>query len=114
MGGRLQAMVHAAEELRPKLGAFYPSLNDEQKVRFNPTCADWVVRPRQINGLGEKSPLHFFWEVGSGAACEARQLAFGEAHSFGQDDAETIKECGLSRIGLGDATQADLAVGCGR
>jgi hypothetical protein len=85
-----------------------------QEAGPNPTCADWVVRPRQINGLGEKSPLHFFWEVGSGAACEARQLAFGEAHSFGQDDAETIKECGLSRIGLGDATQADLAVGCGR
>ena len=83
-------------------------------IAKSPTCADWVVRPRQINGLGEKSPLHFFWEVGSGAACEARQLAFGEAHSFGQDDAETIKECGLSRIGLGDATQADLAVGCGR
>jgi hypothetical protein len=26
MGGRLQAMVHAAEELRPKLGAFYAFL----------------------------------------------------------------------------------------
>ena len=91
-----------------------PTTSGGGRKETSPTCADWVVRPRQINGLGEKSPLHFFWEVGSGAACEARQLAFGEAHSFGQDDAETIKECGLSRIGLGDATQADLAVGCGR
>jgi LTXXQ motif family protein len=35
MGGRLQAMVHAAGELRPKLDALYASLNDEQKARFN-------------------------------------------------------------------------------
>ena len=53
-------------------------------------------------------------KLGSSAARECRQLVFGEAHSFRQDDAETVEKCGLSGIGLGDATQADLAVCRGR
>jgi hypothetical protein len=39
---------------------------------------------------------------------------FGEAHSFRQDDAETVEKCGLSGVGLGHATQADPAMGRGR
>jgi hypothetical protein len=38
----------------------------------------------------------------------------GEAHAFRQDHAEAVQECGLSGVGLGDATQADLAVCRGR
>ena len=38
---------------------------------------------------------------------------FCKAHALGQDDAEAVEQCGLSGIGLGDAAQADLAVGCG-
>ena len=38
----------------------------------------------------------------------------GEAHALGQDDAEAVEERGLSGVGLGDAAQADLAVGCCR
>jgi hypothetical protein len=37
-----------------------------------------------------------------------------DAHSFRQDDAETVEKCGLSGIGLGHATQADAAMRCGR
>jgi hypothetical protein len=32
---RLDAMVQAAKDVRPALGAFYGTLNDEQKARFN-------------------------------------------------------------------------------
>jgi hypothetical protein len=32
---RLQAMVDAMNTVRPKLHAFYASLSDEQKARFN-------------------------------------------------------------------------------
>jgi len=32
---RLDAMVQAAKDVRPALGAFYATLSDEQKVRFN-------------------------------------------------------------------------------
>ena len=32
---RLDAMVRAAEDVRPALGAFYATLSDEQKARFN-------------------------------------------------------------------------------
>jgi hypothetical protein len=35
-------------------------------------------------------------------------------HAFRQDNAEAVQECGLSGVGLGDATQADLAVCRGR
>jgi len=35
MSDRLHAMEQAIEAVRPKLGAFYASLNDEQKARFN-------------------------------------------------------------------------------
>jgi hypothetical protein len=38
---------------------------------------------------------------------------FGEADALRQDDAEAVEESGLCRIWLGDATQADLAVGGG-
>ena len=34
-----------------------------------------------------------------------------EPHALGQDDPETVKEGGLSGIRLGDATQADKAMG---
>ena len=37
-----------------------------------------------------------------------------EAHALGQHDAEAIEKRGLGGVGLGDATQADLAVCCGR
>jgi hypothetical protein len=50
MGGRLQAMVRAAEELRPKLGAFYASLNDEQKARFNAMGQQNAGLPENQNG----------------------------------------------------------------
>ena len=32
---RLNAMVQAAKVVRPVLGAFYATLSDEQKARFN-------------------------------------------------------------------------------
>jgi hypothetical protein len=32
---RLDAMVRAAKDVRPALGAFYATLSDEQKARFN-------------------------------------------------------------------------------
>ena len=32
---RLNAMVHAAKDVRPALGAFYATLSDEQKARFD-------------------------------------------------------------------------------
>jgi aminopeptidase-like protein len=32
---RLQALVQAVKTVRPTLGAFYASLGDEQKARFN-------------------------------------------------------------------------------
>src|SRR5262245_30844503 len=37
-----------------------------------------------------------------------------EAHALGQADAEPVKKCGLSDIGLRDAAQADLTVAGGR
>jgi hypothetical protein len=48
--------------------------------------------------------------LGSGTGSECRQLVFGEAHALWQDDGETVEECGLDGIGLGDAAQADLAL----
>ena len=38
---------------------------------------------------------------------------FGEADALWQDYAEAVEESGLCSIGLGDATQADMAVGGG-
>jgi hypothetical protein len=35
MSDRLHAMVQAIDAVRPKLAAFYDSLSDEQKARFN-------------------------------------------------------------------------------
>jgi len=45
---------------------------------------------------------------------ESWQVLLGEAHSFWQDDAETIEESGLCRVWLGHAAQVNLAVRCGR
>src|ERR1700732_1342678 len=50
----------------------------------------------------------------SGAGCDDLELVFGDAHALGHDDAEAVEECGLVGIGLGDTSQADLAVGGGR
>ena len=38
----------------------------------------------------------------------------GEAHALGQDDTKPIEKCGLSRVGVSDAAQTNLTVGCGR
>ena len=35
MNNRLDAMVRSVKTLRPTLGTFYASLNDEQKAQFN-------------------------------------------------------------------------------
>ena len=40
-------------------------------------------------------------------------MAFFEAHSLWQHDAEAVKQSGLGGIGLGDAAQANLTVGGG-
>jgi hypothetical protein len=37
---RLDAMIRAAKDVRPALGAFYATLNDEQKARFNSPAAN--------------------------------------------------------------------------
>ena len=64
---------------------------------------------------GYKSRHYILVEgTGSGAEGEDRGLVFWEAHALGQDDAEAVEERGLGGVGLGDATQADLAVRCGR
>lgn len=76
-------------------------------------AAESKVGFKRINGLADKSALHFWsdsWRSSAGG--EGRQLVFGEAHTLWQDDAEAVEESGLCGIGLGDATQADLAV-CG-
>ena len=46
--------------------------------------------------------------------CEAGQFLFRQTHSPGQVEAKAVEERGLRGVGLGDATQSDLAVGCGR
>ena len=38
----------------------------------------------------------------------------GKPHALGQDEAEAIEERRLGGVGLSDAAQANLAVGCGR
>jgi hypothetical protein len=43
-----------------------------------------------------------------------RQLVVGETHAPGQDDAQAVEKRGLGGIGLRDATQAKLAMCCGR
>src|SRR5882762_9787564 len=80
----------------------------------NPTCAESRVGFRQINSLAEKSSLHFWsssWRSGAGG--DRRSLVFGEANALWQDYAEAVEESGLCGIGLGDATQTDLAMGGG-
>src|SRR5580692_7626664 len=64
--------------------------------------------------LSGKVGTTFSVRLGLGAAGEGWQFGFGEAHAFGQDNAEAVEEGGLSVIGLGDATQADSAMGRGR
>jgi hypothetical protein len=50
----------------------------------------------------------------SGSEHEGRQFLLGKAHALGQDDAEAVEQRRLSRIGLGYASQADLAMRRGR
>ena len=38
---------------------------------------------------------------------------FCKTHALGQHDAEAVEERDLSRIWVGNAAQADVAVGCG-
>jgi len=40
-------------------------------------------------------------------------LVLGKTHALGQDETETIEECGLGGVWLGDATQAEVALRCG-
>ena len=87
---------------------------DELRARVSPTCAELGVWRRQIKALDEKSSLHFSWEVELGAESEDRGLVIWNAHALGQADAEAVEERGLGGVGLGDATQSDLAVRCGR
>lgn len=47
----------------------------------------------------------------SGGGGELRRPVFGEAHAFGQEDAEAVEESGLCGVGLSDAAQADLSMG---
>jgi hypothetical protein len=37
-----------------------------------------------------------------------------KTHALGEDDAESVENRRLGGVGLGDATQSDLAVCCGR
>jgi hypothetical protein len=50
----------------------------------------------------------------SGADGKGRQRVFGKAHAFWEGNAETVDECGLGGIWLGDTTQPDLTEGGGR
>lgn len=50
--------------------------------------------------------------VGSGRGLELERRVV-EPHSLGRDDTETVEKSGLSGIRLGDATQADKAMGWG-
>ena len=73
------------------------------------------MRSRQINDLDEKSSLHFrLRERVQALRARIEGSGFREAHAFGQDDAEAVEEGGLGGVGLGDATQSDLAVRRGR
>jgi hypothetical protein len=49
----------------------------------------------------------------SAAACEEGQFLFRQTHALWQDDAQTIDECGLGGVRLGDAAQVKVAVCCG-
>jgi hypothetical protein len=49
----------------------------------------------------------------SGAERQGYLIEFGKAHAFWQDDAGSVEERGLCGIGLGDAAQTDVAMGCG-
>jgi hypothetical protein len=48
MSDRLHAMVQAIEAVRPKFAAFYASLNDEQKARFNAWANRTPGRPNTL------------------------------------------------------------------
>ena len=60
-------------------------------IHPNPTCAKSGVRSRQINGLDEKSSLHFVLGRRFRRWGEGRRLVFGRVHAFGQDDAEAVE-----------------------
>jgi hypothetical protein len=47
----------------------------------------------------------------SAGGTERGELVLGQAHVLGQDDAEAVVQRGLRGVGLGDAAQADQAVG---
>jgi hypothetical protein len=48
---RLQALVQAAKTVRPTLGAFYASLDDEQKARFNNMGLQNSTRSESATGI---------------------------------------------------------------
>jgi hypothetical protein len=48
---RLQALVQAAKTVRPTLGAFYASLDDEQKARFNNMGQQNSTRSESATGI---------------------------------------------------------------
>jgi LTXXQ motif family protein len=50
-GNRLQALVQAAKTVRPTLGAFYASLSDEQKARFNSMGQQNGTRSESATGI---------------------------------------------------------------
>src|SRR4029079_8502551 len=92
----------------------------ESMQRFYPTPLTQLAQNRPCASgksiVYPKSRHYIFGEEarGSGGVRERRQLAFGEPHARGQDDAETVEKGGLSRIGLCDASQTDLPVRGGR
>jgi hypothetical protein len=72
-------------------------------------------RLKENQGLSRKVVTAFSVEwFGSGVGGECRLLMLGQAHAFGQIDAEAVEERRLGGVGLGDASQADLAVRRGR
>jgi hypothetical protein len=106
-GGRTDCSAPVAQD-RPGPGHFQRT----RMYKFLPACR-LCSHPTGICS-SRKVGTTFFAEFGSGADREGGQLGFFETHSFWQGDAESIKECGLGGIGLGDATQANLAVAGGR
>ena len=68
------------------------------------------MRSRQINELAEKlkSWHYIFGAAWSGADLESGGVLVVGAHALGQNDAETIEQRCLCRIGLGHAAQGLL------
>jgi hypothetical protein len=55
MGDRLHAMVQAIKAVRPKLGDFYDTLNDEQRARFN-SMGQQNAGPPEYLAAGRRPP----------------------------------------------------------